>query len=555
MGKLKSLTLPMGKADNRFTLDQKQVETLIKVYYDKDITQKNVSGYVYKQSLTHREHYLLTQLGLDVAYGDLVADQWTMKTDKATLFNEDSTTISIGGELSFDDVVLAIGDVTVESGDVTEAQVRRWISLDGNVLSFTKEASVIDFMAKVTLMAHPVWNTEDSKTVAVAVAEHFRTVWINPASASAQLQSEGNLTLLDDYVKRCKPYVFNAFGTKKAEIASATFVGGYSGMTSGAVTFADGTEISINELNNAGCNFMVLRPELHIVSGYDANGAETLKCTGIYAAGTGEKVFAKNYIGMFKGVVLNGVLKSQPNRIPTGNLTIAQFQQYAKAGGDEYGLWNYSSWCKENALHLAYFANTNYEYNVGVGRIGGDQNAYNRVRNIVTGFTLPLIGQGKCGKVATVDSTGNSVNCLSFFNVEGMGEQIWEFVIGFRHDGSVAYVWDANEWSETHAADRTFNLHITSASSTYIKKIIAGANFDMLPREVGATSATGMCDGHWVAPSGRLLLVGGDACNGSICGLSASRANGAFAGAAAAFGSRLAFSGEPATVAGSELLT
>lgn len=383
----------------------------------------------------------------------------------------------------------------------------------------------------------------------------IRTVWINPANASAALEHDGGLSLLEDYVQRCKCYVFTADGSKKAEIKSATFSGNYSGMTAGTVTFADDTTINISTLNNAGCNFMVLRPALHVWCG-EEGGAEVLKCTGAYdLLGEGKKTFPKKYIGMFKAFNQNGVLKSQPNRIPTGTQTITIFQSQALAGNPNnvaaangYGLWNYSDWCKENALHLAWFANTNYEDNVGTGRI----NDYNRVRNIVTGFTLPYTGKYQCAAAPSPDSAGNYVNSLNFFGIEGMGEQIWEFVIGFRHDGAGnAYVWDENEWSETHAADRTLTLPVTSASQAYIKTIIAGQNFDMMPRAVNASATTGMCDGHWISDNGRLLSVGGDAHYGSICGLSCSSANAAFSSSAASFGARLAFYGEPETVTGS----
>ena len=146
---------------------------------------------------------------------------------------------------------------------------------------------------------------------------------------------------------------------------------------------------------------------MHIFSGMNSNLDEILQCTGAFHVKEG-KMFPKKYIGMFKAYNDNGILKSQPGRIPTGAQTIATFQTQAMNGGRGYGLWNYSDWCKENALHLSYFAYTNYENNVGVGRI----NNYNRVRNIVTGFTLPLALQKTCGYVATVDSQGAAVKSL-----------------------------------------------------------------------------------------------------------------------------------------------
>ena len=546
---LTKLKLPMGSATNRLTLTQTEVDTLIRVYYSQTITQKQVSGYVYKSAMTGREHYLLTQLGLDVTYDTLEADTWSLASDAQLLNSGESAVLTVGGELTLADVVLAIDSVTVNSGDVTQETAAACFGLTGNTLTFDKGSIDGEFALTVIVSAHPVWNAEDVKTVQVMAGVKFRTVWINPANLSAALAHDGGLTLLEDYVQRCKCYVFNADGTKMAEIKSATFEGNYSGMTAGTVTFADDTVAQVSALNAAGCNFMVLRPALHIWSGTE-DGAEVLKCTGAYdLLPTGKKTFPKKYIGMFKAFNQSGKLKSQPGRVPTRNQTIATFQQQAKAGADGYGLWNYTDWCKENALHLSWFANTNYEDNVGTGII----NNWNNVQNSITGFTLPLAGKYQCGTKPTVDSQGSYVQRLNFFGIEGMGEQIWEFVIGFRHNGSgTAYIWDDNVWGESYPADRTITLPVTSADQSYIKTIIAGQNFDMLPRTIGGSSVTGLCDGHWISANGRVLFIGGWGGGGSLCGLSCSHAYNDFSSRDAC--ARLAFYGDPEEVRGSELV-
>lgn len=555
MGNLKSLTLPMGTASKRKTLTQTQVDTLIKVYYDNTITEKKVTGYVYKSSLTRREYYLLTQLGLNVTYGSLKADSWSMATSSVLLHSGESATLSVSGGLLFKELNVVIDSCVVgyNSANVPANTAKACFSYANGVVRFNKGSVSADFTAQVTIKANPIWNTSDVKTVKIdsVSVDSIPKVYINNGTGSATLIHEGNNALIEDYVTKCKCYVFNAAGTKMAEIASANFEGTYAGgMSAGTVTFKDGTTKNVGELNAAGCNFMVLRPALHVFCGLDGNGNEILQNTGAYSLLANEKVFPKKYIGMFKAYNDGGILKSQPNRNPTGAQTIATFQNQAKAGGQYYGLWNYTDWCKENALHVSYFANTNYEKNVGVGRI----NNYNDVRNIVTGFTLPHVGKKICGIRATTDAAGRAVNCLNFFGIEGMGEQIWEFVIGFRHDGATAYIWDENDWAEAHTPDRTFPLKVTSASGSYISKVIAGHHFDMMPSSVGASATTGYCDGHWVSTSGRLLFVGGDASDGSLCGLSASHANYAFSFSHASIGSRLAFYGEPSEVSGANLL-
>lgn len=545
----------MGSQSKPKVLTQRQVDTLISVYYDSNIKEKHVSGYVKKSSLTKREYYLLTQLGLNVTYSSLVADSWSVASNRVLLHNGESATLSVSGGVKSNEVRYAIESCAVgyNSASVTNAQALACFTLSGSTLKFNKGSISADFTAQVIIKAYPVWNTSDVKRVAIdsVSVNSIPKTYINNGTGSSMLIQEGNKALIEDYITKCKCYVFNASGTKKAEIASATFEGTYTGgMSAGTVTFKDGTTKTVGELNTQGCNFMVLRPEMHVFSGLDANANEILQNTGAYSLLEGEKVFPKRYIGMFKAFNSGGVLKSQPNRVPTGAQTIATFQAQAKAGGQYYGLWNYTDWCKENALHISYFGNTNYEKNIGVGRI----NNYDQVRNIVTGFTLNLAGQKTCGLRATTDSQGRSVNCLNFFGIEGMGEQIWEFVIGFRHDGTTAYIWYENDWNELHLPDRTFPLAVTSASGQYITNIIAGEHFDMLPKQCNASATTGYCDGHWIQSTGRLLYVGGSASYGSRCGLSASSADGGFSLSLAYIGSRLAFYGEPAEVNGANIL-
>ena len=555
MGKLKSLTLPIGSSTKPKTLTQTQIDTLIKVYYDTSITDKHVSGYVYKSTITRREYYLLTQLGLTVTYKTLSNDSWTLTTNAVLLHNGESATLSIGGALQLKEVTMSLDTCTLgyNSGNISAATAKSCFTLNNDVVTFRKGSVSSDFTAQIVVKASPVWNTSDVKTVTIDAAsvDSVSTTYINNGSGSSRLIQEGSKALIEDYILKCKCYVFNAVGSKMAEIKSANFTGTYSGgMSSGTVTFKDGTTKTVGELNANGCNFMVLRPEMHLFSGFDVNGNEIIQNTGSYSLIAKSKIFPKKYIGMFKAYNDGGILKSQPNRVPTGSQTITTFQNQAKAGGLQYGLWNYTDWCKENALHLSYFGNTNYETNVGIGRI----NNYDQVRNIVTGFTLPLAGQKKCGTASTQDSESRVVNCLNFFGIEGLGEQIWEFVIGFRHDGTTAYIWDDNYWAENYEPDRTFPLKVTSASGSYISQIIAGEHFDMMPKAVGASATTGYCDGHWVSSTGRLLSVGGAADYGSLCGLSASFAYFGFSLSYADIGSRLAFYGEPTEVNGADLL-
>lgn len=442
------------------------------------------------------------------------------------------------GEYKLSSVSGAFAYLKVDGGIIYRTDTAMIVAVPQACTTFTTTGYVIADYAFY-------WN---QKTIGYTVYNN-----VNGACALTQGNTDSLKSALKDYVAAMKFYVFNANGTQMAEIKSATFEGNYAnGMTAGTVTFADGTVAQLSDLNAKGCNFMAYRPEMHFKSFTDDAGQEILQQRGCVPIDGGHS-FNEKFIGMFKAYNQGGVLKSQPGRIPTGGETIAQFQTQAEAGGRGYGLCNYHDWCKENALHISYFANTNYELNVGTGRI----NNYDNVRNIVTGFTLPMLSGDNhgIGKAATVDSAGNAVNCLDFFGIEGLGEQIWEFVIGYRCDATKQYIWDENAWSETHQGDYELDRVIADADNSNIREIIGGEHFDIMPRKVGGTSTTGWADGTRASSNnGRMLSVGGSAYYGSFCGLSASGSDANFGYAGAGIGARLAFYARPVEISGAKFV-
>lgn len=548
MPSLTSVTLPLGSQSSPKTLTQLQVNTLLRIHDSSQITTKNISGYVFKSMMTRSEYFGLTELGLHVSYDTLIEEQWSVSASPQIIRDGQSSIITLT-TLNQANAVITIQSCHVTYGLLSDADARNCFTLSGNVLSFSKGVITADFMAEVTIAVHPTWSSSDVKTVSISgvSASDIHTVYINPANQSAELVYTGSRSLIEDYVQRCKCYVFNAAGSKMAEIKSATFAGVYGNMTSGTVTFADDTTRNIVDLNNAGCNFMVLRPEMHIFSGTDDNDNEILQNTGIYNL-LGAKTFPRRYIGMFKAYNQNGVLKSQPARIPTIGLNHVTFNNLVKEGGSQYCLINYTDFCRENAIHLSYFANTNYESNVGTGRILD----YSKYTNIVTGFTLRLIGSDRYGKVATVDSDGNDVSCLNFFGLEGVGEQYAEFIIGIRRNAYDAYVWEDGTWDDNHPADRRAPFSV-NAMGGYVKKIYAGEEFDVISKEKNATSTTGFCDNQ-EAPGGKpyvwCMPKLGRQSGISCFGLANEQGD-----YVSKMATRIAFRGEPQLVSGASLLT
>ena len=245
-------------------------------------------------------------------------------------------------------------------------------------------------------------------------------------------------------------------------------------------------------------------------------------------------------------------MKSQPNRVATGNLTCNKFHQKAKKGGVNYGLYNYTDWCKDNMIHLAYFANTNYEENVGVGLI----NNYDYARNIVSGICLADM----CNSIVSYgtspcnDSQGNSVNRVHFFGIEGVGEQRYEKIGGIQFDSVNAYVWDTNEWFEGATSPIMRVFPRANNDFALMLKARGGEFFDMLSVEsYGSVYNTHFCDANG-GSVGNILEVGGTSSIGSKSGISCAYSSFSF-DVAGEHSARLAFWGEPLEVGGSEALS
>lgn len=368
----------------------------------------------------------------------------------------------------------------------------------------------------------------------------------NPTSASCSLEQgeKGSLKrALAEYVAMMKPYVFDSKGSQMAEIKSATFVNNHNTMSSGTVTFKDGTVIDISTLNDKGCNFMIYRPKLYFKSYSNKNGQEILQFGGLLPIDDGQS-FKEKYIGMFKAYLQNNVMKSQPNRIATA-LRIVEATQYAQAGGSAYGMWNYHDWCRENALHISWFGNTNYAVNIGA--LSNDDNGF------ICGNSLNILATDTHGLGLVYKqkvSSDDTIPCPVFFGLEGLGQGMYEFVGGYRHDATTQYIWDENVWSENHAADYTLPLTVTS--SGYITQINGGEYFDMTPRVVNASSVTGWAAQCIINTVEIPLLVGGS--NANEGGMAYSNNDADADRLRNDRGTRLAYYGHPTEVTGADFV-
>ena len=165
------------------------------------------------------------------------------------------------------------------------------------------------------------------------------------------------------------------------------------------------------------------------------------------------------------------------------------------------------------------------------------------------------LGNGS-GKVLYEDATLGKQYSVKLFGFEDLWGKLWEFRPGIRFymDGDTrkAVVYSGNQVSNI-ASGREF-VCLAAANGEYVTKMTLGEFWDMIPQAVGGSSSTYYADGAWASTTGELLLVGGNANSGSLCGVASSLSYLGFSNSATSIGARLAFYGTPILVDGSKLV-
>lgn len=299
--------------------------------------------------------------------------------------------------------------------------------------------------------------------------------------------------------------------------------------------FADGTAY-------AGTYGNVFRyfPKLYIYKDASYTGSGTKYYVGDtnFTGAVSPETLPEAWIGVYKAHYgsTTGCIYSRPRLSTTGNVTIANFQSYAKNNGSNYGINDYKGWQTLCALFLAKFGTTNVEDTPAGGGLALSESR--EYFNINTGVT-ESIGDAT-GKVLY---TGSYYQC-KLFGIEAPWGQQWEFLKGIRFNGATATVYNANSWTTSEPAERTFT-RTQNLSSAYITQMVLGNHFDMIPYAAGAgTSATYYCDAGWSGNGQNLLPVGGASDAGARAGLFSSASAADFASSAAAHGARLCFYGD-----------
>lgn len=261
----------------------------------------------------------------------------------------------------------------------------------------------------------------------------------------------------------------------------------------------------------------------------------------MYNLGAGSHSWPESWIGTYKGHIDgNGVLRSIPNVSTTQSKTMSQFWEAAGRHTQvgEYGLVNYFDHCKILALMYAKYGKGNSESVQGAGLQNAGQSYYTHT----TGTTAQLGDASGSMQYLTT-----SFQMCKLFGIEDLAGSTWEFRPNIRMTLSQYIIYEGNIVSNDAQGVRVFSRSLTSANQSFITKMELGDYCDFVPKTVGGTSANYYCDGCWTSTSGQLLVVGGAAGDGSLCGLSAVLAFNDFGVSNAGCGARLAFKGEIST--------
>lgn len=307
--------------------------------------------------------------------------------------------------------------------------------------------------------------------------------------------------------------------------------------------FADGTKVD----DASRYETMVHVPDCH----FKADN-KTLQFGGLFPIAGGKTFDSPNWVGAYEMYVdKSGVGHSRPNVAPSHSRTMSAFWSCAQKLGSNFGLANYGFQCLIEALFQVSFGDLNSQSVIGSGF---QSSSWEACRDVPMGKCISL-GDGS-GKVLYKDATLGNQYPVKLFGFEDLWGKLWEFRSGIRFymDGDTRYavVYSGNHVSNT-ADGRKFNIP-SSAKVQYITKKTLGTYWDAFPQAIGGGDRTYYCDGFWASAPGELLFVGGDANNGSRCGLSSANSNNGFLISGPSIGARLAFYGNPTIVSGSELM-
>ena len=387
--------------------------------------------------------------------------------------------------------------------------------------------------------------------------ELLRTsAWCVPIKQSTQISSSwgrgGNLQLYEEYKRHGGRYLYLNDG-RHAKLSRTN-----------SSVFADGTP-----LDESIGHIMVKMPSLYYFLKEDeVSGITNLWMSPIPIGG---HVINQPVVAAYKASMSGSALTSRSGVAPKGSININAYWNAAQVNGKDWGLADYEHQKFFIMLQLSEFGNANIQSVLGNGLTGTNNSSdYATALGFPCGNTRSLgdssgaIEHNYEMSSGTMTQNACDVSLCGFENLYG---QQWEMRQGIYcgksnndgQDGTEIFIYSGNRMPTTaelasHPAGDYRQLQRLS-SGGYVREIILGQHFDIMPKIIGGGSTTSWGDYSYVdIANGQLVLFGGAAGDGASCGLVYSHSSCAWSIADATLGSRLAFYGKGKEVTGREIV-
>ena len=407
--------------------------------------------------------------------------------------------------------------------------------------------SISKVLAVTTLNNLYEASAEEIGQMVASDAELYGNAWgvvINPNSGSTALETVGNYALWSEYKEQIGRYLVSPSG-KAAKLNPQN-----------SAQYVDGTPADFTK-----GNVMTIFPELHFrVVTDQATGKVTVWGS---TNNIGGHVIHEKKVGAYFGYVSDGKLWSRPGVTATRSKTISVFHANAQAVGKEWGITDYQ--CKQllALLYLFEFHNLNSQASLGNGLTGTGDN-WSHCSEVATGATAAL--GDYCGSIPYTENGSIGGAChISLFGVENPWGHYWEMIQGVffgnsanaEQTGNEMFIYQGNRMpTSDELATKPhgdFRQLVRPTSSGYVSKMILGDRFDIFPSALSGSSTTYWCDYHYATNTGQLLLWGGHAGDGAICGFGCSSSVSAFGYSYSSIAARLAYYGDITHVEPSDL--
>ena len=286
---------------------------------------------------------------------------------------------------------------------------------------------------------------------------------------------------------------------------------------------ADGTDSDVSDASYQG-NFMASMPTVYVKrwsdGSYDYYAFSNKQITpDFYAdahdAGDGT-INPFIYLPMFKGVTIDGKLRSIAGAAVEGNTSGSEEKARAEANGAGWQLWDWSKHELVSDLLTLISRTSNSQAAFGQG----DTNTY--VSDASQNYGKLNTGQHKVGGEWVMYGGGqfwgasDDKHHVKVFHIEDFWGNRWDRCLGLNLV-NMEYVYKLVRPYALDTDSGYTSSGLTAPNAEWQKSQNVG-RFGSLPKTVGGSQSTYFCDYFWSSSGNRLGLFGGNCLNGAHCG-------------------------------------